>query len=300
MGEGGGLRATSRVWAAVPAPLVMAVVMALVALALSSAPAGASAPTGGGPGSPGGSGTRSFYVALGDSVPVWDGTHSYAHLLENHYAAGLPGLVLEDMAVSEATSSSMLDGGQYRSALRFLHRHAGHVALITIDIGGNDVVHCASPTGIDQNCVAAGLATAQKNITTMLSGLRAAAPSVPLIGMNYYDPFLGDWLAGGQAETLALDSLSVVATLNGELSTLYGGPSTMADVARVFKTQNDRTLVPSAWGLVPVDVDRACSWLDITCQVGQTEGFGDDPNIAGQKKIAAVFERTIGKLGAPS
>jgi hypothetical protein len=34
--------------------------------------------------------------------------------------------------------------------------------------------------------------------------------------------------------------------------------------------------------------------------VGRTEGFGDDPNIAGQKKIAAVFERTIGKLQAPS
>jgi hypothetical protein len=174
------------------------------------------------------------------------------------------------------------------------------MALITIDIGGNDVVHCAGPTGIDPDCVSAGLAKAEKNITTMLTGLRAAAPSVPIIGMNYYDPFLGDWLAGGQAETLALDSLSVVATLNNELTALYGGPSTTADVAGVFRTANDTRRVPSPWGRVPVDVDRACSWLDITCQVGQSEGFGDDPNIAGQKKIAAVFERTIGRLGAPS
>jgi hypothetical protein len=204
------------------------------------------------------------------------------------------------MAVSEATSSSMLNGGQYQSALRFLHKHVGHIALITVDIGGNDVVHCASPTGIDQACVTNGLATAKKNITTMLSGLQAAAPSVRIIGMNYYDPFLGDWLAGGQARTLALDSLSVVASMNAELVKLYGGPSVTADVADVFKTSNDTSLVRSRWGQVPLDVDRACSWLDITCRVGRTEGFGDDPNIAGQKKIAAVFERTIGKLQAPS
>lgn len=286
-------------WAA----LSTSVVMAASALAVVSVPAGAaSAPTAriARPASPGGSGARSFYLALGDSVPVWDGTHSYAHLLENHYAARDPGLVLEDMAVSEATSSSMRNGGQYQAALRFLHRHAGHIALITIDIGGNDVVHCAGPTGIDPDCVSSGLATAEKNITAMLAGLRSAAPSVPLFGMNYYDPFLGDWLAGGQARTLALDSLSVVASLNGEMDNLYGGRSTTADVAGVFQTANDTTMVGSPWGRVPVDVDRACSWLDITCQAGSTEGFGDDPNIDGQKRIAAVFERTIGRLRSPS
>jgi lysophospholipase L1-like esterase len=249
--------------------------------------------------SPGGSASETYYVALGDSVPVWDGSNSYAHLLENHYVTSIPGLTLRDMAVSGATTTSMLDGGQYSSALRFLRQHRGHITLITIDIGGNDLVPCASSTGVDTTCVTKALATVKANLTTMMSGLHAAAPSVPTFGMSYYDPYLGDWLAGGEARTLALGSLSVLTTLNSELVSLYGGSSTTADVERVFETTNDTTLVASPWGKVPVDVDRACSWLDITCHVGQTEGFGDDPNIAGQEKIAATFEHTIGKLRAP-
>jgi hypothetical protein len=276
--------------------------VAAVAVALAASPAiaaGGSAPAVSSPSTPGGSGSRSFYVALGDSVPVWDGSNSYAHLLENHYLSSVPGLTLEDMAVSEATTTSMRDDGQYRTALRFLRGHPGHIALITIDIGGNDLVHCATPAGIDKTCVTTGLATVDKNLSAMLSGLRVAAPSAPIIGMNYYDPFLGDWLAGGKIRTLALDSLSVVTDLNNELVSLYGGSPTTADVAAAFRTQNHTTLVGSLWGTVPVDVDRACSWLDITCRVGQSEGFGDDPNIAGQQRIAATFERTIGPLRAP-
>jgi len=241
----------------------------------------------------------SYYLALGDSVPVWDGSDSYAHLLENHYVSTIPGLTLEDMAISGATTTSMLEGPEYRTALRFLHKHVGHITLITIDIGGNDLVHCATDTGINQACIKKGLATVDHNLTKMLSGLKAAAPSVPLIGMNYYDPFLGDWLAGGAVRTLALGSLPIVASLNTELDSLYGGPSVTADVTDAFKTTNDTSLVDSPWGKVPIDVDRACSWLDITCHKGATEGFGDDPNIPGQKTIAGVFEHTIGKLQAP-
>lgn len=244
-------------------------------------------------------GARSYYVALGDSVPVWDGSHSYAHLLENHYVASIPGLTLKDMAVSEATTTSMLDGGQYQAALRFLHQHAGHIALITIDIGGNDVVHCATPTGIDMTCITNGLASVKKNLTTMLAGLAPAAPSVRVIGMNYYDPYLGDWLGGGATRTLALGSLAVVAELNSDLESVYGGPAVTADVQDTFKTADDVSMVGSAWGRIPVDVDRACSWLDIICHRGEPEGFGDDPNITGQMKIAAAFERLIGRLRAP-
>jgi hypothetical protein len=271
---------------------VTAVPLAVATVAASPASAAGRAATGAGR-------VKSFYVALGDSVPVWDGTHSYAHLLENHYVSGIPGLTLNDMAISEATTTSMLDGGQYQRALRFLHKHVGHIALITIDIGGNDVVHCATPSGIDKTCVTNGLATMQSNLTTMLAGLGAAAPSVRIIGMSYYDPYLGDWLAGGAARTVALGSLPVVAELNSDLESVYGGAAVTADVQDVFKTADDTSMVNSAWGKVPVDVDKACSWLDIVCHEGQTETFGDDPNIAGQKKIAAVFERTIGSLKAP-
>jgi hypothetical protein len=241
-------------------------------------------------------GAPSYYVALGDSVPVWDGSHSYAHLLAEHYSRQIPGLTLENLAVSEATTTSMLEGGQYRKALRFLRRHAGHVSLITIDNGGNDLLPCASAGGIDQNCVDAALTTVDHNLDTMLAGLAQAAPGVPIIGMNYFDPFLGDWLAGGAARALALDTLPVVADLNAHVTADYGGEPTTADVSRAFRTADDAIRVASPWGRVPLDVERACSWLDITCHRGAVEGFGDDPNIAGQVKIAAAFEHTIGRL----
>ncbi len=240
-----------------------------------------------------------YYVALGDSVPVWDGSHSYPHLLVAHYAHQVPGLTLENLAVSGATSSSMLNGGQYQSALTFLDQNVGHVALITIDIGGNDFLPCVSGMSIDQTCITDALAAMDSNITTMLTGLSTAAPSVRIIGMTYYDPYLGDWLAGGSWQTVALGGLSVVTRINANLTTLYGGPSTTANVQAAFKTTNDTKMVKSAWGKVPIDVDRACSWLDITCHVGSTEGFGDDPNVQGQKKIAKAFEHTIGNLRAP-
>jgi hypothetical protein len=277
------------------------VTAAPVALATVAPPASAATtvPAGAASVGSGGAGTSSYYLALGDSVPVWDGSHSYAHLLENHYVTDIPGLQLNDIAVSGATTTSMRDGGQYQAALRFLRKHAGHIALITIDIGGNDVVYCATPSGIDMTCVTNALATMESNITAMLAGLAQAAPSVPIIGMNYYDPYLGDWLAGGATRTLALGSLAVVAELNSDLETVYGGPTVTADVQGAFKTADDGSLVGSPWGRVPVDVARACSWLDIVCHRGQPEGFGDDPNVTGRTKIAAAFERIIGKLAAP-
>jgi lysophospholipase L1-like esterase len=243
-------------------------------------------------------GSRIFYLSLGDSVPVWDGSHSFPRLLLTHYGRDVPKLTLVNMAVSEATTTSMLDTGQYTQALQFLHKHQGRVALITIDIGGNDIVHCASATGIDQTCVSAGLASVTTNLTTMVGGLRSAAPGVPIIGMEVYDPYLGDWLAGGAARTLALATIPVATALNGELSSLYGSSST-ADVADAFQTTDDTTLVHSPWGRVPVDVDRACSWLWIVCRPGHEEGFADDPTSTGQVHIAAAFEHTIGRLSAP-
>jgi len=193
----------------------------------------------------------------------------------------------------------MLNDGQYQSALTFLDQNVGHVALITIDIGGNDFLPCISGSGIDQTCFTDALATMGSNITTMLTGLSAAAPSVRIIGMTYYDPYLGDWLAGGSYQTLALDTLPFLTSINANLTSLYGGASMTANVQGAFKSTNDTKMVQSRWGKVPIDVDRACSWLDITCHVGSTESFGDDPNVKGQKKIAKAFEHTIGTLQAP-
>ncbi len=229
-------------------------------------------------------------------MPVWDGNDSYPNLLLAHFQRTVPDLQLVNLAVSGETTTSMLMDGQYGDAIAFLRAHENQVALITIDIGGNDVVGCASPSGVNEQCFQQAEVTMAKNITTILSGLHEAAPGVPVFGMTYYDPFLGDWLAGGATQAAALATIPGAVNLNNLLTSLYGASRT-ADVQGAFAVTNTTTLVSSPWGTVPIDVSDACQWLDITCMTGQVEGFGDDPNDAGQVQIAQAFENIIGAPG---
>ncbi|HEY1443610.1 MAG TPA: SGNH/GDSL hydrolase family protein [Acidimicrobiales bacterium] len=241
------------------------------------------------------SNTGPLYLALGDSVPVWDGAESYPNLLLAQYQKSLPNLQLVNLAVSGETTTSMLMDGQYAAAISFLHAHPNQVALITIDIGGNDVVGCPL-SDPNQQCFDQAESTMASNISMILHGLHGAAPLAPVFGMTYYDPFLGDWLAGGTTRAQALDTIPAAVSLNNILTSLYGSTYT-ADVQGAFAVTDSTTLVSSPWGTVPVDVNDACQWLDITCMAGQPEGFGDDPNIAGQVQIAQAFERIIGAPG---
>ena len=134
----------------------------------------------------------------------------------------------------------------------------------------------------------------------MLAGLRTAAPHVPLIGMTYYNPFLGYWLAGGFFRPFALP------TAPGGLA--LAKPRADDPVRRreehrrrqgAFRATNLTAMVASRWGTIPIAVKRACSWLDIVCHIGAPEGFGLDPNPTGEAKIAAAFEQKIGALRAP-
>jgi lysophospholipase L1-like esterase len=240
----------------------------------------------------------SYYVALGDSVAVATGASSYPYLIVRHYQRKLPGLRLDDIAVAGATTSSM-QTGQYAAARRFLEAHRGRVALITIDIGGNDVAGCFGAGGVNEACFSQAQATVKHNLARMLAGLRKAAPGVRVIGMSYYNPFLGYWLAGGAFRSFALSTVSAGIALNHELTALYGGPKETADVQGAFRATDLTTTVASRWGDVPIAVNRACSWLAIQCRLGAPEGFGLDPNAVGEAQIASAFERTIGALCPP-
>jgi hypothetical protein len=234
-----------------------------------------------------------YYLALGDSVPVWDGPQSYPNLILARHPRGQ--LRLVNMAVSGETTTSMISGPQYAEAIAFLNAHKGHIALITIDIGGNDVVTCIGAPDL-QGCVANALVTMQSNLTSMLDGLRSAAgQQVPIVGMNYFNPVLGDWLAlPGPTQALLTGSVSALQLLNGDLEQIYrqaGSP--VADVFDAFHTSELSQMVYSHWGLVPLAVKKACTLLDITCLKGQPEGFGDDPVAAGAVVIAHAFDRVI-------
>ena len=226
-----------------------------------------------------------YYLALGDSVPVWDGPNSYPNLLLQKYQSSYPGLQLVNLAVSGETTSSMLQDGQYAEAVQFLHSERRKVAFVTIDIGGNDVVGCALST--DPQCFPQAEITMETNLKMILAGLHTADPRVRIFGMSYFDPVLGLWLSGGSLRQQALATIPEVVTLNNELDYLYR-PSNTANVQGAFAV-TDLEQMASQWGKAPVDVVDACSWLDIECP----NFGGDDPNDEGAVQIAAAFEHVI-------
>ena len=54
--------------------------------------------------------------------------------------------------------------------------------------------------------------------------------------MDYYDPFLGEWLLGSGGQTVADQSEQLVVSLNALLAQLYGASeAAMADPASLFQ-----------------------------------------------------------------
>jgi lysophospholipase L1-like esterase len=247
-----------------------------------------------------------YYLALGDSlsVGVQPDAGNVNHPTANGYADQLyqalkatnPKLQLKKLgcAVTE-TSEDMLRGpsdcrNQYHlriqlaDAVEFLLKNRGSVALVTIDIGANDIEPCGSlETGINEACVQEAFSEVAANLPKILAALRlAAGPHVPIVGMNYYNPFLAAWLAG---ETeLAQQSNEVVGAYNGLLGSIYRFfRMPVADVATAFDTTNftevDNPLPPPAdvFPTIPQNVLNICG-LTYMCQFGNihatTDGYG--------------------------
>src|SRR5262249_56494998 len=87
-------------------------------------------------------------------------------------------------------------GSQIGAAAAFLRAHAGRIRLVTIDIGANDINHCAPDGQVDVSCAVEGLTSIGDNLPQLMGMLRAAAPRGPVLAMTYYDPFLPVWLTG--------------------------------------------------------------------------------------------------------
>jgi len=178
------------------------------------------------------------------------------------------------------------------AAERFLRRHGrrGEVALVTIDIGANDVDGCQQGGEIEIGCVMHGVERIARNLPLILRRLRrAAAPGTPMAAMTLYDPFLQLYLTpGGQQE--ALTSVQYARTVNQGLEHLYrqaGFRVAHVDSAfRTYDTAHTTTLAGHS-GPVPVAVAEVCrlTWMCAPAPLG--------PNIhanpAGYHLIAEAF-----------
>ncbi len=245
-----------------------------------------------------------YYLALGDSIAQgfqfsmpgqsYYPPDGYVPLLHEALSADDPKLDLKNISCGGESSVSLLSGSQLPSvasscgspdfylelyphevqideAVNFLHAHKGKVAVLTIDIGGNDVLPCLST--LDPACVQQGLARIATNLDHALDLLEASAPDVRIVGMTYYNPIACVLPAN---PNLAAASQQIVMSLNAVLSSVYAGHGVdVADVAGAFSVSN---LAASA------QAAAAWTWF---CH---PQHFGNvHPNSAGYEIIADEF-----------
>jgi lysophospholipase L1-like esterase len=247
-----------------------------------------------------------YYLALGDSlsrgvqpvggvnVPTEDG---YANQLLTALQGSQPGLVLHQLgcAVTETTHTmlhgdgacSYKHGSQLDDAVAFLRKNQGSIALVTIDIGANDIEICAKGLEIDDECVKEAFIQVAAHLPPILAALRlAAGANVPIVGMNYYNPILATWLALGPGvpddnpgQLAARESAEKLAAFNALLGAIYRFFKVpVADVATAFHSAEFTPLVPFPdFGEVPLNVATLCGLTHMCTQFNihaNTDGYG--------------------------
>jgi lysophospholipase L1-like esterase len=253
-----------------------------------------------------------YYLALGDSLgrgtqPRPDGTlidtnQGYVDGVYAFYRLRHPLLQRATLACSGESTTTMIAGGkcsyplgdQLAQAVDFLHTH--RVLLVTITIGGDDVLGCIMRDGsIINGCPEQGLVAVSHNLPYILSELRAAAgQDVPIVTMNYFDPFLAAplLLPGAQGQALAQLSLAYTVSLNALIETLTSDAGDrVADVARAFKI-TEFANVPGF--NVPLNAFLELTWTWIAAP--PPRGPDVHPNAAGYAGIATAFVRAIGRI----
>jgi lysophospholipase L1-like esterase len=198
-----------RVRARVGVILLGAVCIGLLSVSLSS---GATRSIGGA--TPG----RTYDVALGDSISTGSYASSplssFVGVLYLHEMSRFPGLVLVNLSCPSEATDDMISGSslcdynvtpQLAMATSFLRAHRGRVRFVTIDIGINDMEH-----GVTDHRIFL-------NLLHILVSLRQADPGVEVVGMNYYDPYLG-----APSATPAWGSPAAFAALNSTMVGAYG------------------------------------------------------------------------------
>ncbi len=258
--------------------------LALITLATGTAASASAAPA--------------YYVSLGDSLAAgtqpghFSTNESYTDQLFADLRAGRPTLQHVKLGCPGETTASMITpdlpfegrnahnpcqyphGSQLAEAVSFLHAHQKFVALVTIDIGPNDLFR------------GGGVPAITTNLPVILAALReAAGPGVPIIGMNFYDPFLAPvWFSNPAG--LGTEIAQAVG-LNGVFDAIYAAAGIpVADVGTAFQTT-----VTTPIGGVPLNVLRICAWTWMCAPAP----LGPDihANAAGYHVIALAFEAKL-------
>jgi len=250
-----------------------------------------------------------YYLALGDSLSTGGGADpglGYVDDIDAQLNSHIPGLQLEDLGCGGDSTTRMINGGlchnyttgnQLGDAELFLQAHAGQVAFVTIDVGGDDIDGCGINGTINPTCVGNALNAINRNLPIIMSGLRTAGGTVPIVGMNYYDPYLaawysGAWFHGSPSKEVAKESLPVLHSLNKELTRIYRQYNAeVANVQSPFHSNDWRMTGSYSGTALPQNVANICNWTHM-CMTG-----GGNPNIHatdyGHSLIADAYEKVI-------
>ena len=218
-----------------------------------------------------------WYVAMGDSLAAGfqagegdDKTGGYAGgvlwgLQQQEPRTRLKnfGCTGEDTtSIRSGSLCSYPQGSQLAAATAFLRAHRGDIALITIDLGFNDLRTCLTGSSVDPSCFEPAMRDMGHRLTGVLQQVRKAAPSARIVVLNYYNPFLAWWLTGDSGQRLARQSAALQDALNtqiGRAARQVGAP--VADVARAFDSADfDTKVSTTGHGRVPRNVARVCAW----------------------------------------
>lgn len=222
---------------------------------------------------------------LFDSIkPAFDAAGAQARELRLT-KLGCPGETLEDMA--QGGSCPYFAGSQLAAAVDFLTDNIGKVHLVTIDMGGNDFRNAGCiGTTVDFDCIDAVSLQIASDLAAVLTALRdAAGPDTPIVGMNYYNPYLASWLDGAAGQALAVESAQAVAVVTSFLESTYATAGIpVADVAAAFESDDFTNMAPAPNETLPVSVANICE-LTYMCD---TDPVGPDihANDAGYALIA--------------
>lgn len=234
-----------------------------------------------------------YYLSLGDSIALGTGSSgpgkSYGDRLTvflqtfRSFAFGL------NLAVSGESSREFINDGQLTSALTQINNPGNDAAVVTLSLGGNDLLQLLKPGEACNDpsspacppAIQAALTTFSTNYTRIMSDLRAALAADGgenrLLVLTYYNPFSG---TGSQYEA-PMDAI----LLGSDGRTDCTGTGTAVGL-------NDRiACIGSAHGATVVDVYPL--FLGRGPELTQIMMLDVHPNDQGYDVIAGAFLRAL-------
>lgn len=237
-------------------------------------------------------------LALGDSLAVGAGAtraDETGYVARLYQALSRPGAAphvtaLRNLAVSGETSTSMIRDGQLGEAIDAIAAADPRVALVTLDIGGNDLLRllgtdacAADPLGADcLQLLALTLVDFEANYHQILDELTTAldehAPTARLAVMTYFNPFSGTDASHEAAAELAL--LGADGRLDCE-----------ADDPNARGMNDIIACVGEELGAIPIDIQPAFAGLGLELTHIASEDI--HANDRGYEVIADLFAAAL-------